>query len=122
MADYHVLTQSKELQTIDVVFHIPISGAGSNRAGIQWRNAVVLEQGGVGNIVSTLPNVTTQDKNDMESGAIIEIRKTVRFSSINLTNVERNAEVEAEFNNTKAEIVAEKINTLAFIGLEGTVT
>lgn len=121
MADYHIFKMAKDRKTIEVVFHIQITGTGRNQADIQWRDAVVMEQGGVSKISSKLPSVSLQDKADMESGTILEVRKTLRFSSIDLTNAERQAEVEAEYNRIKLSVVAEKLNTLAFIGLEGMV-
>jgi len=118
--DYHILTQSKDKKTINVVFHFPISATGDNQAGKQWREAVVLEQGGADNIVSVLSGMP--ELASLKAGEIIEVQKTVRFSSVNLDNTQRENEIKAEYTELKDEIIAEKEVTLAFIGHEGTVT
>jgi len=114
--DYHVLSQDDKRKTIQVVFHIPIPAAGTNEANVSWRDAVVQEQGGADNIASVLPNITTAEESDMKAGALIEKQTSVRFSSTSLTTAQRKAQIEAEFNKQKADLVAEKQITLEFMG------
>jgi len=118
MSNYHILTQEKKKRSIRVVFHIPVPAAGTNEAGISWRDAVVLEQGGSVNIVSVLPDITQQEISDLKAGELIEKLETVRFSTINLTNVQRKEEIETLFNQTKASLIAEKQIALEWIGYE----
>ena len=119
MSNYHILTQeiqNENKRAAQVVFHIPVPGAGTNEAGISWRDAVVKEQGGAANIESILPDITTQEDSDMKAGALIERVDTVRFSTVNLTNVQRKAEIENYYSELKASLVAEKQLTLEWIG------
>ena len=106
MSNYHILTQEIQngnKRAAQVVFHIPVPAAGTNEADISWRDAVVKEQGGASNIVSVLPDITTQEDSDMKAGALIEQVKTVRFSTVNLTNPQRKAEIETYFNTLTVE-------------------
>ena len=120
MADFHVLTQDTKRRSVSVVFHFGIPAA-LNAAGITWRDAVVQEHGGAANIVSTLPAISTEEDSALKSGALLEQPETVRFSSINLTNAQRLAEIQAVYTEVLAEIVAEKQISLEFMGLAGSV-
>ena len=121
MSNYHILTQAENRKSVTVVFHVPIPEAGTNQAGISWRDAVVKEQGGSSEIVSVLPDITTQEHTAMKAGEIYEIQERVRFSSVTLTNAERKTQIEAWFTKLQTELVAEKQVTLEWIGLEGDV-
>jgi len=116
MSDYHILTQDAKQKTVQVVFHISVPAAGTNEAGLTWREAVVKEQGGAANITSILPDISTQEDSALKAGELIEQIETVRFSSTNLTNQERKTQIEAAFAERKAELIAEKQITLAWIG------
>lgn len=118
---YHILTQDEKRKSVNVVFHIPIPDVGTNEAGISWREAVVKEQGGASEIVSVLPDITTQEDSAMKAGEICEIQKLVRFSSINLTNTERKALIEAFYSDLTTELITGKQITLEWIGLEADV-
>ena len=121
MSDYHLLTQNVESKSVSVVFHIAIPSTGENAAGISWQDAVVLEQGGSENIVSVLPGITTQEDTQLKSGALIEKRKTVRYSGIGIVPAQKKAEIEAEFNSLKASVVADKQVILEWIGYQANV-
>jgi hypothetical protein len=122
MSDYHILTQDEDSKGISAVFHIPIPAAGSNAAGVQWRNAIVLEQKGAVNITSVLPELSGQaEEVSMKAGIVYERLVRVRFSSTNLTDTQRKQEVENKFNIVKAAIIAEKQKTLSWIGFAGDV-
>lgn len=122
MSDFHVLTQANDKKTVNVVFHISVPASGTNDAGISWRNAVVKEQGGADNIVSVLPDITTQEESALKSGELIERLEPVRFSSISITNAQRLQEIRNHFNSLSQEIIAEKQITLDFMGYEGDVS
>lgn len=116
--DIHILTQAQNQKTINCIFHIPIPATGSNTASISWRDAMVKEQGGASNIQSVLPDITTEEDSALKAGAIVEVSCTVRFSSLNLTNAERLQEIKNQFNDLKAQIVAEKQIELDFMGFK----
>jgi len=121
MSDYHILTQDPKKKTVQVVFHIPIPSKGTNAAGISWQDAMVKEQGGTNSIVSQLSNISSEEESALKSGALVEVVKTVRFSSTSLSNDERKAEIEAAFEKAKKAIFAEKQIVLEWMGYEGNV-
>jgi hypothetical protein len=116
MSDYHILRANIDLRTIDVVFHIPIPDT-DNFAGVSFREALVRDQGGADNIVSVLPElVGTQEETDLKAGALLEYTETFRFSSINLTNVQRRNEVANRFTTLTTDKVDEIHVTHNFYG------
>ena len=124
--NYHILKQAEDKKTINVVFHIPVPATGTNEANVLWRDAVVAEQGGSANIVSTLPGIDPTEDTELKSGALVEVSKSVRFSTINLTTAQKQAEIEAEFNrligsDPKYSVLAKKQITLEWIGFEADV-
>lgn len=114
--DFHVLTQGRWKKNVNVVFHVPVPETGNNAAGVQWRAAVVMELGGADNINSTLPDITEAELAQLKSGALIERSATVYFSTADIDNAQRIAQIEAYFNMIKTELIAEKTITLDFIG------
>ena len=121
MGDYHILTQDPKKKTVQVIFHIPIPSSGTNAAGISWQDAIATEQGGASNIVSSLSDIASEEESALKAGALIEVVKTVRFSSTNLSNDERKAEIEAAFEQAKKDVFTEKQIVLEWMGYEGNV-
>lgn len=121
MSDFHILTQDKLKKNASVIFHIPVPGT-NNSAGITWQQAVVRDLGGANNISSALIDIDAAEESDLKAGLIIEKVEPVKFSSINLTNPQRLAEIEARFTELMTELIAEKQITLDFIGYSGDVT
>lgn len=121
MSNFHILTQDLERKVANCVFHIPIP-AGNNSANITWQAAVVREQNGADNIDSVLPDISAEELSALKAGSILEKQIGVRFSSKELTNSQRLAEIETAFTNETAIIQVEKQITLDFIGYEGDVT
>ena len=126
MSDYHVLEQSKNKNTVNVVFHIPVPETGTNQAELQWRDAIVLSLGGSGNIVSVLPGISTEEDTQLKAGALIEVSENVRFSSVNISNVQKKDQIEARFKElndieNKDSVLSEKQIKLAWIGYAGDV-
>lgn len=120
MSDYHIRNTDLKLKTVQCVFHIPIP-ATNNAVGVSWRDALVLSLGGADAITSVLTDITPAEESAMKAGSIYENVATVRFSSLELTNAERLAEVEAAYTATETAILAEKQITLNFYGKAGDV-
>ena len=120
MSDYHILTTDIKLKTVSCVFHLPIPAA-NNAVGISWQDALKRSLGGVDAIDSVLIDITLAELNAMKAGSVFENVVTVRFSSLNLTNAQRLAEVEAAYTAAKTDILAEKQVTLNFYGRSGDV-
>lgn len=77
MADYHVLTGSADGNSFTVVHHVPVPGSGNNRAGVQWRTALV--NSGLGG-KTVLPDgdgtggtISAAEKAAITSGALYEV-------------------------------------------------
>lgn len=122
MSDYHILKQARDKKTINVVFHISIPAGGTNQANISWHDAIVLDLGGAAAIVSVLPElVGSQEETDMKAGTLVEVPDTVRFSSINLNNDQRKAEIAARYSEVSSTLISEKQQELAFIGFSADV-
>jgi len=126
MSDYHILQQALDKKTINVVFHLPIPGTGVNNAGVQWRDAIVLDAGGSDNINSILPGIDPIELAAMKSGALIEKYESLRFSILDLTPVQKKAEIEARFialkdSDPAISVVLQKQITLEWIGYENDV-
>lgn len=120
MSDYHILNTDIKLKTVSCVFHIPIP-ATNNAVGVSWRDALVLLLGGADAIDSVLTDITPAELSAMKAGSIYERTETVRFSSLNLTNAQRLAEVEAKYTEAETDILTEKQTTLNFYGKAGDV-
>lgn len=120
MSDYHILTTDIRLKTVSAVFHIPIP-ASNNVVGVGWRAALVLSLGGADAITSVLPDITPEELNDMKIGSIYERLTTFTFSSTNLTNAQRLAEVEAKYTEAASDVIADLGITLNFYGKAGDV-
>jgi hypothetical protein len=120
MSDYHIQKTDVMLKTVSCVFHIPIP-ATNNTIGVSWQDALVLSLGGADAITSTLTDITPAEESAMKAGSIYENTATIRFSSLNLTNAERLAEVEAAYTAAKTDVLAEKQVTLNFYGKSGDV-
>lgn len=116
--DFHILTQAKDQNTVQAVFHIPVP-IGNNEVGVSWRDAIVIEAGGANNIISVLLNIDPTELTNMKSGALIELVENVRFSSIFLDNAQRLQQVKDRYNIVKTELMAEKQITLVFMGFGG---
>ena len=124
MSNYHIrditFENGNAIKTVNVVFHIPIP-LGNNVVNVPWRDALVRYLGGAAVIVSVLPEITTQEDSDMKAGALFEKLMTVRFSSTNLTDAQRLAEVTAAFTAEKNNELGAKQVQLKYFGKEGDV-
>ena len=120
MSDYHVRTTDLMLKTVHTVFHIPIPAA-NNLVGVSWRAALVDSLGGADNIESVLPSISSTELAAMKDGSIYEKSAIVRFSSTNLTNAERLAEIEAAYTAAETSVTSDFSVSLNFYGKSGDV-
>jgi hypothetical protein len=121
MSDYHVLTQSIDQKTVNVVFHIPIPAAGTNDANVSWQNALVMSLGGTASITSVLHNIDSQELTDMQAGAIYEVFESYRFTRLGLTPQQKQTEIEGRFADLKNQLVNDKQIELQWTGQQGNV-
>lgn len=120
MADYHIREVAENKKTINIVFHLPIP-ATNNIVGIAWRTALVNHQGGADAITSEILDIASEDLAALKAGSLYEKSITMRFSSIDLTNAERLAEVEDKYTEELAAVQANLQATLEYYGREGDV-
>lgn len=118
--DFHVLDQAMDLKTVNVVFHYPVP-ATNNAVDISYRTALINYLGGVNAIVSSVPDITEVELAAMKAGEVYEVQTNVRWSRLGLTNGQKQAEVQAAYNNTQAEINGYFVVALAFYGYKGDV-
>ncbi|MDX9787945.1 MAG: hypothetical protein RBT11_14260 [Desulfobacterales bacterium] len=96
MSNYHILSQSDDKKTINVVFHYVVPAAAKNAANILYTDIVKK----CCDLTSQIPNHQidfAQEYQDMQDGKVIERLLNIRFSSLSLTPAQKKAEIEAAF-------------------------
>ena len=97
MANYHILKKSPDNRYAEVYVHLPIP-ASKNTAGTvlnddtmtyQWAIKESLES-----TISAVPNITPVEQTALDNGELYEYHYSFRFSSLDLTNLQRRTEVE----------------------------
>lgn len=111
MSDIHVREKDQKSRTVNCVFHFTVP-ATNNAVGIPW-NEVINKAKMPTPLMAD--NDTTENDN-IAAGSILEILETVRFSSINLTQAERVAEIQAAYSERKDEVFIELANELDYFG------
>ncbi len=112
MSRIHILQKDTENKTVNCIFHIPVPDA-NNAVGVNWRTA----------ILRGLKPTASMDWNPVENssivnGAVLEVSETVRFSTVDLTNAQRLAEVEAAYTTRTSTLLSELAAKLDFFGME----
>ena len=113
MSSIHIREKDSKNKTINCIFHITVPDT-VNTVGTNWRSAI---QWAMSPVALMSYNNSTENAN-IEAGNILEVTETVRFSSINLTNAQRLAEVEAAYNKRKTILLQELQARLDFFGKE----
>ena len=96
-ADYWILKTAIDKKTVRLVVHVDVPSQ-NNAAGYNCRTALIESMGGAANIASEVPGL---DDAALKNGSKLEYGEEYRFSSLELTNIQRRDEVEARV----AEIV-----------------
>lgn len=117
--NYHILKTDEKLKTATVIFHFPVP-TGNNAVGISWQDAFLT--GINSNPTSELYNIDATELGEIKAGSIIEHQATVGFSSINLTNAQRLAEIVAKYDIIKDTFFAKYAITLNFTGKAGDIS
>lgn len=120
MSDYHIREVSADKKTVNVVYHLPIP-ATNNMVATPWRTALVAHQGGADAIASVLLDIIAGDLVLLKNGSLYEKVLTMRFSSTDLTNAARLAEVAARYSVELAAVTANLQATLDYYGKAGDV-
>jgi len=109
MSDYHVLEQSADKKTVRVALHYAIPADSQNQVNQNHRDLLAIarkdaESGTVKSRVPYLSDEFSAELAKMQTGEIIEEVMTVRFSSLNLSNAQKKAEIEAAWESKRAEV------------------
>lgn len=113
MSNIHVREKDKKNKTINCIFHFAVP-ATQNAVGLDW-NEVIQKARNPEPIMAD--NDSTENAN-ISAGSILEIRETVRFSSTNLTNAQRLAEIESAYTAKQSEVFGDLAAELDFFGKE----
>ncbi len=123
MSDYHVLEQSLDRKTITIVLHYPVPVAAKNVVNKNYRDIIPYMESN-GPVGMTLVNPETDvlesvipwiadtgfnpdgatEPAKIAAGEVIEVTRTHRFSSLNLTNPQKQAEIEALWGDVEQEV------------------
>ena len=120
MSDYHIRTIAANLKSASAIFHYPVQDT-NNLVGTNWRTALVVSQGGADEILSWMSDVSAEELVELKSGAKYEDAVTIKFSSLELTNMQRLAELETEYTARAAAFKARNELTMNFFGKSGDV-
>lgn len=102
MANYHILKKSVDNRYAEVYVHLPIP-ATQTTAGVALDDAALTYQRAIEESVedktSKVPNLTQQEITALSNGTLYEYFIHFRFSSLELTNAQRRAEIEVGNDN-----------------------
>ena len=113
MSQIHIREKDTKNKTVTCIFHFAVPEL-NNAVGVPWNQ--VLQK--ALNPEPLMPDNDSTENANIVSGSIHEVQETVRFSSTNLTDNERIAEVEAAFQTRQTEIFDELAAKLDYFGKE----
>ena len=111
MADIHIREKDRQDKTVNCIFHFAVP-ATLNAAGLPWNEVLQKAK-------SPTPLMSYNDSTEnaqIEAGNIYEHQETVRFSTINLTNEQRIAEVQTAYQDRQNTVFGALAGELDFFG------
>ena len=118
MANYHILKKTADNRFANVYVHLPVpatqtvAGVALDDAALTYRRAM---KESLDDIISVVPGITGAEQTQLDNGESVEKHVSFRFSSTDLTNIQRRTEVENGNDN-----MAGVIQMLADIIVPGT--
>ena len=112
MSNIHILDKDVENKTVNCVFHVA-SPTGNNAAGKTWYSVIKSYLKPVSVIEDNVAENTL-----IENGEVIEVVRTFRFSTIDITNAQRLAELQAFYDSRSVSFVSDLESKLNFYGKE----
>ena len=109
--DIHIREKDKQNKTINCIFHFVVP-ATNNAIGIPWNQVIQKAK----SPVPLMPDNDSTENAQISAGSFYEIQETVRFSTINLTNEQRIAEVKAFYQNRMTDVFETLGSELDFFG------
>lgn len=111
MSAIHIREKDTKDKTANCIFHF-IVPATQNAIGMNWNDVI---QKAKQPVPLMADNDTTENAN-ISAGSVYEYPETVRFSSINLTNAARLAEIQAAYTARQSQIFTALVSELDFFG------
>lgn len=113
MSSIHVLDQADDHKTINLVYHFPIPAL-NNGVGLSYRTELVTYLGGAAAITSQV--ATPTELTQMQSGALLELATSYRWSKMGLNDAQKLAEMQADYNSRQATVLAALQSRLMYYG------
>lgn len=113
MADYHVLTGSRDGNSYQIVAHFPVPSV-NNEAGVNYRTAIIQWLGG--SQPSKCPFVTQSEQDQLNAGALLEQVYTFHTHPAE-TLQQKGVRLATLYNQQLALVSAELGALLAYWGL-----
>jgi len=123
MSNYHILEQSEDKKTVRTVFHLPVPDY-TTEAAVKLEASLVAAKDSE-SPVSQVPNLATDNPTEyaaIQAGKIYEHVEAVRYSSVNLTNSQRIAEIESRYKILAVDAIEPLKTRLDLFGKSADVT
>lgn len=117
MSNYHILSQSNDRWSIQLVDHYAVPTAGRNAASVLYTDVVKM----CCDLTSQIPNHQTAfptEYQDMQDGKVIERVVNFRFSSSDLTAAQKKTEIENGNGSGELGYAARKAKELSRLVIE----
>lgn len=111
MSDIHVREKDKHNKTVNCIFHFAVP-ATNNAAGLPWNEVIQKAK----SPVPLMADNDTTENAQIEAGSIYEHLELVRFSSTNLTQSQRLAQIETAYQERQTTIFNTLSAELDFFG------
>jgi len=127
MSNYHVLEQSADQKTVRVALHYTVPAGSQNQVNQNHRGlvAVIRKDPDSGTVKSQVPYLADEFSAElakMQTGEVVEEVTTVRFSSLNLTDAEKKAEIESAWAAKQAEVFERLQTQLEYYHYDNNIT
>lgn len=111
MSDMHVREKDTHNKTANCIFHFAVP-ATQNSIGMDWNEVIQKAK----NPSALMADNDSTEKANIEAGSILEVAETVRFSSKNLTDPQRLAEIQAAYSARQSQVFTDLASELDFFG------
>jgi len=118
--DYHIMAQSRDKKTIDVVLHIAVPSV-NNSAGVNYRTALrayLESRTETGVITSDYPNISAGELTQMQAGEVYERSFAYRFSVLGLSAGQKQTELDTFYAAEKSTFLQEAQDILEWWGYD----
>ena len=126
MSDYHVLEQARDKKTIQIALHFTVPINSKNQVNKNHRNLIAIvrknESGSVPSRVPYLADEFPAELAKMQTGEVIEEVATMQFSSLELNDTQKKAEIDAFWGSKQAEVFSQLQTQLEYYHYDNNVS